>query len=188
MFRGLILIVVVATFIGAMMPGRARAPAEGNAAAGARPWFGDDDSASASSSSGDSQGWGRSAHRDSGEEGGEVRLTRDGNGHFYADVDVNGTNVEFMIDTGATGIAMTAEDARRAGVDLDPGERSYVGEGAGGALTGQQVRLDRVRLGSHTAEGMRAVVIDGASTNLLGQSFLSQFSEVTVRGDVMTLR
>ena len=93
-----------------------------------------------------------------------------------------------MIDTGATGIAMTAEDARRAGVDLDSSERSYVGEGAGGALTGQQVRLDRVRLGSHTAEGMRAVVIDGASTNLLGQSFLSQFSEVTVRGDVMTLR
>jgi aspartyl protease family protein len=93
-----------------------------------------------------------------------------------------------MIDTGATSIALTPEDARRVGVALDTDDRTYVGQGAGGALTGQFVRLDRVRLGSRSASGMDAAVIDGASTNLLGQSFLSQFQEVSVRGDVMTLR
>jgi predicted aspartyl protease len=50
------------------------------------------------------------------------------------------------------------------------------------------VRLDRVKLGGRSAEGMVAAVIDGSSTNLLGQSFLERFEEVTVRGDVMTLR
>jgi aspartyl protease family protein len=103
-------------------------------------------------------------------------------------VDVNGTNVEFMIDTGATSIALTPEDARRVGLNLAAAEQTYVGQGAGGALTGQFVRLDRVRLGSRTASDMEAAVIDGASTNLLGQSFLAQFQEVSVRGDVMTLR
>jgi aspartyl protease family protein len=93
-----------------------------------------------------------------------------------------------MIDTGASGIAMTPEDARRVGIDLDNLQRTYVGEGAGGALTGQIVELGTVRLGSKTSSDMRAAVIDGASTNLLGQSFLTKFAEVTVRGDVMTLR
>ena len=117
-----------------------------------------------------------------------MRLTRHQNGHFYADVDINGTSTEFMIDTGATGIAMTEAAARRANIMLNPGEASYIGEGAGGALTGQRVSLERIKLGSRSASGMEAVVIDGASTNLLGQSFLSKFAEVTVRGDVMTLR
>jgi aspartyl protease family protein len=102
-------------------------------------------------------------------------------------VDVNGTNLLFMVDTGATGIALTEEDARRAGVTLD-GPRTYVGEGAGGALTGLPVRLGTVRLGDKSASMVEAVVIDGSSTNLLGQSFLSRFAEVTVRDDVMTLR
>jgi aspartyl protease family protein len=188
MMRGLFIIVIVATMVGAMMPGRSRAP-EGNTAAApaAEPWFGDDNAPTTTPSS--SRGWGSSSSPSSASTAGsEVRLTRAQNGHFYADVDVNGTSVEFMIDTGATGIAMTEADARRAGVLLDPSGGGVVGEGAGGALTGQFVKLDRVRLGGRTVEGMQAAVVDGASTNLLGQSFLSQFPEVTVRGDVMTLR
>jgi predicted aspartyl protease len=55
-------------------------------------------------------------------------------------------------------------------------------------LSGQIVRLDRVQLGDQVASGVRAVVIEGGSTNLLGQSILARFNEVTVRGDVMTLR
>ena len=83
---------------------------------------------------------------------------------------------------------MTEADAKRAGIGLDPSARTYVGEGAGGSLSGQIVTVDRVRLGDKTATSMQAAIIEGASTNLLGQSFLSQFSEVNVRGDVMTLR
>ncbi|GAA3999358.1 hypothetical protein GCM10022211_06660 [Sphingomonas humi] len=119
--------------------------------------------------------------------GGEVRLTRRGDGHFYATVEINGIPVEFLVDTGATAIAMTQADARRASVPLG-GARSYVGEGAGGALQGEFVRLGRVQLGDQLATDMTAVVIEGASANLLGQTFLTRFSEVNVRGDTMTLR
>ncbi len=178
MLRAVIGIVVVATFVGALMPAPKKAEAD-TAPAAAEPWFADASSSSVSSSSSSSS---------STSSPSEVRLVRKRDGHFYADVVVNGTSLEFLIDTGASGIALTAADAQRAGVRLNPSERSYVGEGAGGALTGQMVRLDRVRLGGRSAEGMSAAVIDGSSTNLLGQSFLERFDEVTVRGDVMTLR
>ena len=179
---------VVAIFVGAMMPGGPHASANETAIAGAEQWFDDEGSTSTvpSRASSSAASGGRS---DSTENvGSEVRLTRSDNGHFYAKVDINGTPTEFMIDTGATGIAMTERDAVRAGVRLDPDERTYVGEGAGGALTGQRITLARVKLGPRSSSEMDAVVIDGAATNLLGQSFLSQFREVTVRGDVMTLR
>lgn len=180
MLRAVVGIVIVATMVGAMMPARTPKNVRQQASTAAEPWFGDESSRPAARS----QGWGGSSSAESS----EVRLTRHANGHFYADVDVNGTAVEFMIDTGATGIALTAEDARRAGVALDMAASAYVGEGAGGALTGQRVTLDRVKLGSRASSQVQAVVIDGASTNLLGQSFLSSFQEVNVRGDVMTLR
>lgn len=181
MLRSALAIVAIATAVGILMPGRSGKEAGNESAAAAEPWFASDGSVTVESAGSS----GRSGNEPSG---GEVRLTRKANGHFYADVEVNGVVVEFMIDTGATGIAMTEEDARRSGVSIDPSERSYVGEGAGGALTGKTVTLDRVRLGPRSASDMDAVVIDGASTNLLGQSFLSKFSEVNVRGDVMTLR
>lgn len=176
MLRVVVGIVVVATFVGALMPGRQSTDSSANAAApAAEPWFAEGSGSSSSSGPAESGS-------------GEVRLTRKGDGHFYADVLINGTNVEFMVDTGATTIAMTPEDARRVGLRLDSSDRSYVGEGAGGALTGQRVTLDRVKLGHRSSDRMSAVVIDGARTNLLGQSFLTKFDEVTVRDDVMTMR
>jgi aspartyl protease family protein len=176
MLRAAVGIIVIATFVGVLMPASPGAGGQGNAAEAQEPWFAESGPSVSTSSASSSN------------SGSEVRLVRNRDGHFYADVDVNGTSVEFMIDTGATSIALTPEDARRVGVALDTDDRTYVGQGAGGALTGQFVRLDRVRLGSRSASGMDAAVIDGASTNLLGQSFLSQFQEVSVRGDVMTLR
>jgi aspartyl protease family protein len=187
MLRTVVGIVIVATFVGAMMPGRTSPAFDESNSNAPDPWFGERRTVQVSTA-GDTQGWGISSKPAESASGGEVRLTRRSNGHFYADVEVNGTNVEFMIDTGATGVALTEKDAVKAGLNLDQDQSSYIGEGAGGALTGKIVRLDRVRLGDHTETGMTAVVIDGAETNLLGQSFLSQFAEVTVRGDVMTLR
>ena len=178
---------VVATVVGAMMPGRPDVSNEA-AVAGAEPWFGDEGSTITVPSPARRSAAVGSQGGSTENVGSEVRLTRSANGHFYAKVDINGTPTEFMIDTGATGIAMTERDAVRAGVRLDPGQRTYVGEGAGGALTGQRITLARVRLGPRSSSEMDAVVIDGAATNLLGQSFLSQFREVTVRGDAMTLR
>lgn len=117
-----------------------------------------------------------------------ITLQREEDGHFYADAQVNGTPVHFLVDTGATGIALTHEDAQRASIALDPSSEQVVGMGAGGELRGQFVTLDRVNLGLKEVRATRAAVIEGGDRSLLGQSFLSQFGTVEIRGDTMVLR
>jgi aspartyl protease family protein len=119
--------------------------------------------------------------------GNGVKLDRHWDGHFYADAEVNGQRIHFLVDTGATVIALSREDARRAGIATSIGMPGVVGEGASGAIHGEVATLDRVTLGSTTAHDMEAVVLDGGSRSLLGQSFLSKFASVEIHGDTMVL-
>ena len=61
-------------------------------------------------------------------------------------------------------------------------------KGANGDIHGEFVKLDRVTLGPKTVEGVTAVVLDAGEQSLLGQSFLSKFDTVEIRGDTMFLR
>ena len=115
-------------------------------------------------------------------------LNRQWDGHFYADTQINGTTVRMLVDTGASGIALTRDDARKAGIGISIGMPNVVGQGAGGAVKGEYVTLDRVSLGGESAESMQAVVLDGGGQSLLGQSFLSKFASVEIKGDTMVLR
>lgn len=117
-----------------------------------------------------------------------IELTRDQNGYFYADVQINNQNVHMLVDTGATVIALSREDARTAGIATSIGMSDVVGEGADGAVKGEQVTLDRVELGDKTVEGLPAIVLNSGGQSLLGQSFLSKFSSVHIEGDKMILR
>lgn len=117
-----------------------------------------------------------------------VELKREPNGHFYADVEINGTPIRALVDTGASGIALSRDDARRAGIGISIGMYEVVGEGASGEVRGERVTLDRVTLGPETAENMRAIVLDSGNQTLLGQSFLSHFDSVEIQGDTMILR
>jgi aspartyl protease family protein len=117
-----------------------------------------------------------------------VVLERQDDGHFYADVDINGTPIEMLVDTGASGVALSRDDARRAGVATSIGMNNPIGEGAGGAIYGDVVTIDRVRLGDTEASAVQAVVIDGGRMSLLGQDFLRQFDKVEIEGDRMILR
>ena len=119
---------------------------------------------------------------------GSIQLDRQADGHFYADVRINGNMVHMLVDTGATGIALSRDDARTAGLAPSIGMSDVVGEGADGAVRGEYVRLDRVELGPLSAEGMDAVVLNGGQQSLLGQSFLSKFKTMQVEGDRMVLR
>lgn len=120
--------------------------------------------------------------------GSMVELQRDSDGHFYADVQINGTPVRMLVDTGATQIALSRADAGSAGVATSIGMPEVVGEGADGAVHGEIVTLDRVALGPRTAEGMRAVVLNAGEQSLLGQSFLNKFDSVEIRGETMVLK
>ncbi len=117
-----------------------------------------------------------------------IQLTRESNGHFYADVQINGMPVHILVDTGASGIALSRADAQRAGIMTSAAMFQVIGQGANGDVHGEEVRLDRVTLGPKTVEGMPAVVLDAGEQSLLGQSFLSEFDTVEIRGDTMLLR
>ena len=117
-----------------------------------------------------------------------IQLTREFNGHFYADVEINGSPVRVLVDTGASGIALSRSDAQRAGLAVSAGMFEVIGKGANGDVHGEYVRLDRVTLGQKTVEGVSAVVLDAGDQSLLGQSFLSKFETVEIRGDTMFLR
>ena len=120
--------------------------------------------------------------------GAGVILDRQPDGHFYADAEINGTSIRMLVDTGASGIALTRDDARKAGIGISIGMPEVVGQGAGGAVKGEYVMLDRISLGSEAATGVPAVVLDGGGQSLLGQSFLQQFASVEIRDDRMMLR
>jgi len=117
-----------------------------------------------------------------------IVLQRDANGHFYADVQVNNAPIRFMVDTGATGIALTRDDARRAGLSVSVGMFDVVAEGASGDVKGEWVTLDSVSLGQEEAKKVPAVILDGGQQSLLGQTFLQQFDTVEIKGDRMILR
>jgi aspartyl protease family protein len=119
----------------------------------------------------------------------EVTLTRGSTGHFFTDADVNGKgSVEFIVDTGASIVALGLEDAHRLGVDVDPADFEIVGEGASGPVRGKYVMLDSIEVEGIRAEHVRAVVLGNSNMSLLGQSFLANVDEVSISGDYLTLR
>jgi aspartyl protease family protein len=117
----------------------------------------------------------------------ETRLRRGPSGHFYATARVNGQPVEFVVDTGATTVALTVADARRIGIPVNPAEFQIVGSGASGPVRGQTVTIDRVDLDGKEVRSISGVVLEGLDVSLLGQSYLSQITGVTMSADEMIL-
>lgn len=118
-----------------------------------------------------------------------IVLPRDPDGHFYTDAVVNGTTIRFMVDTGASTIALTRADAQQAGMFFAENDFNQVGRGAGGDVPLRAVTLGHVAVGNIEVRDVRGVVIGGNSdVSLLGQSFLSTLGSVTIEGDKMVLR
>lgn len=117
-----------------------------------------------------------------------VVLGRRENGHFFAQGDVDGATVDFMVDTGASVIALTAEDAQKLGQTWYPNELQMVGRGVNGDVIGKPIMLGRVRIGDLEVTNVAAIIVpEGLDVSLLGQSFLSKISNVNISNDRMTL-
>lgn len=116
-----------------------------------------------------------------------ITLTADLQGHFTADGQVNGRSIRFVVDTGATVIALPSAEARRLGVDYDKGQKVLM-RTANGTASAYLVKLDTVSVGSVTQYGVEAVVVDGAALwhPLLGMSFLNRM-DMKREGNIMTL-
>lgn len=120
---------------------------------------------------------------------GEVRLDREGDSHFYADADVDGTSIRMMVDSGASIVALTRRDAEAIGIDVDRLPSAGSAQTAGGVVPLRPVMLDSVEIDGVEVRGVQAAVIDAdMGVSLLGQSYLSKLASVKIEGDTMTLR
>ena len=118
----------------------------------------------------------------------ETQLERTSGGRFFTYAKVNGELVRFVVDTGADVVALTTEDAERAGIKFDPASFEVIGEGASGPVRGQQVMIDSIEVDGKLVNDVRGVVLENSSKSLLGQSYLSRMGEVQMAGDYMVLR
>ena len=119
---------------------------------------------------------------------GTIELNRNEDGHFYADVAINGATVHMLVDTGASAVALSRDDARTAGIAISIGMNDVVGEGADGEVHGEYVKIDRMTLGPKEVDGLDGIVLNSGGQSLLGQSFLAKFASVEIHGDTMVLR
>lgn len=128
-------------------------------------------------------------HRATVADAGAVTMRRGLNRHFNVDALVDGVSVRFLVDTGASVVVLSPNDARRLG--FDPARLSFnrVYSTANGTVMGAPVRLDEVRIGPIAVRDVRASVNGGAlDQSLLGLSFLDRIGAYEVRDDTLTLR
>jgi aspartyl protease family protein len=122
-----------------------------------------------------------------GSSSGSVTLTADSRGHYVTLGQINGSTIQFLVDTGATLIALPSSDARRLGINYLNGQRGYT-ETANGKATAYRISLDTVRVGDITLHNVDAVVMEGEGLKiaLLGMSFLNR-TEMKRDGQSLTL-
>ncbi|SIS92038.1 aspartyl protease family protein [Roseivivax lentus] len=119
---------------------------------------------------------------------GRIILPRQPDGHYHARLSVNGTPVSFLVDTGATGTILSAEDAARLG--MSPDTLDYIGtaQTANGLVRTAPVTLDDVALGPFTDRDVRAYVNEGAlGQSLLGMSYLQRYSRIEIADNELIL-
>ena len=116
----------------------------------------------------------------------KVVLRADGRGHFGDTAYINNKPIAYMVDTGASAVGISQEDAQRLGIDFEQGRRVMI-RTANGNAPAWQIRLDHVRVGDITVFGVDAVVSPQPMPFvLLGNSFLSKVN-LTRNGNEMVL-
>lgn len=121
-------------------------------------------------------------------EGGRVEVPLGQDGHYHLTADVNGTPLRFIVDTGASTIALGADDARRVGID--PASLGYLGQAqtANGTVPTATVMLDSVTIGDIHDEQVPALVLQSEiGVSLMGMSYLSRFARVSIESNRLIL-
>jgi aspartyl protease family protein len=118
-----------------------------------------------------------------------VRLTADDRGHFTTQAHVNGRPIDVMVDTGATAVALTWNDARAAGIHMRESDFTQAVNTANGVAYVAPVTLDTISIGDILVRDVRAVVArpEQLHVTLLGMSFLKKLERVDMRGRELVL-
>lgn len=120
---------------------------------------------------------------------GLIAVRRSNDGHFHVNADVEGTNVQLLVDTGASIVTLNRTDAQRIGINVDELTFSQRFQTANGVTFGAPLRLSEMTIGDIRVTDVRAAVLDeGLSKSLLGLSFLDRVSAFSVQGDELIIR
>lgn len=117
-----------------------------------------------------------------------IELPRAPDGHYYLTAEVEGVPVRFVVDTGASQIVLSQDDAERIGIDI--GSLAYLGRAftANGEVRTASVRLGDVAVGPVRHADVRAVVNAGEmGQSLMGMEYLQRFSSIEITGGKLVL-
>jgi aspartyl protease family protein len=120
----------------------------------------------------------------------EVRIRKRLDGHFTANVEVNGKTISMIVDTGASSIVLRPADAKKAGIDIDHLAYRVPVLTANGRTLAARVRLEHVAIGPLDRKKVDALVAQphALTQSLLGMSFLSRLRSYEFSGDLLKLR
>lgn len=125
---------------------------------------------------------------DGTQDDGTLRVPRDPNGHFSVIASINGNDIRFMIDSGATTTSMSLVAAKSAGVDIDQSGFPVIVETANGTAEMRRARLSRMTVGPIKRQDFPVLVSDTlGETNLLGMNFLNTLKGWRVEGNTLVL-
>jgi len=119
---------------------------------------------------------------------GVIEVPRQSDGHYYLTLDVNDTPVTFVVDTGASSVVLTQQDAARVGIDPQSLVFSGSANTANGVVRTARVRVDTITLGEFSDRNMAVYVNEGAlEDSLLGMSYLQRFDKIEIAKNKLIL-
>lgn len=121
--------------------------------------------------------------------GRKVVVAADERGHFTSTFKLNGRQVDGMIDTGATFVAINTSTAHRIGISLNASDFRQKVNTANGTISAAVVTIDRLRIGKIAVDGVQALVLDDRALriNLIGMSFLRRLEKYQVENGTLLL-
>jgi len=118
-----------------------------------------------------------------------AHLRLEDDGHYWANANVDGAHVKFMVDTGASTVALTFNDAQRIGLRPDTLDYKWRIRTAGGEVMGASVMVESIQIGRVEVRNVEAMVLrENLSQSLLGMTFLSQLESYEFRRGNLILR
>ena len=116
-------------------------------------------------------------------------IDRESDGHYWTRAEVHGTVVKFMVDTGASTVALTFRDAQRIGLKPETLDYKWEIRTAGGITYGAAVTLDNIRIGQVEIERVDAMILkDGLEQSLLGMTYLGELYSYEFKQSQLIIR
>lgn len=117
-----------------------------------------------------------------------ITFRADRSGHYFVRAEINGSEIDFMVDTGATHLVLNMQDAEKLGYDLEQLNFNLPASTANGIVYSAAVNFSSVVVGPIRVENVGGFVNQGElDVSLLGMSFLNQLSGYEVRDGLLTL-